>query len=245
MDKQNLYKDLIKILDKDIENKVPSKLILENLFHRINGNKFEEILDSLRSYSPDIIEESKLDHSKWNPTILETLKYLVTKLKNEYFFGGSYDTEKFGEFLHSTFYSTENRFLDAYSSAYFEIDHENCVYLNTYGQEDIWDEIGLIFDINLITEKGIYVVALTKENKLISWYGKLPIKIDLLELGGKRGYYFNPETNIFKMRYPQELYNKISKEYHVPGSEDDLSGAKLAFRLEKLSTEEYNETNEK
>lgn len=239
MDKQKLYKDLINILDKDIENKVPSKLILENLFHRINGNKFEEILDSLRSYSPDIIEESKLDHSKWNPTVLETLKGLVTKLKNEYFFGGSYDTEKFGEFLHDGFYSTENRFLDAYGSVYFEIDHEKCVYLNTYGQEDLWEELGFIFDINLVTENEIYVIALTTENKLIYWYGKLPFTINLLALGGKRGYYFEPELGTFQMRYPQDLYEKLSKEYHVLGSENDLSGTKLKFKLEKIKEEDY------
>lgn len=160
--------------------------------------------------------------------------YEDENLEIEYF-----DTEKFSyKYLSKTFgygINEDDNIYDAYGSTIIDIDGMRYAYLNTYGQEDNWYDIGLKFDIILVSNEDINIITKTLNNEYEFFYGKINNKhFDIIKLGGKRAYYFNNKTKKVLLRYSSEDYYKYFKENQTLGSENDLSGEKLTFIIDKI-----------
>lgn len=151
-----------------------------------------------------------------------------------------YETEKFSyKYLDKTFgygIKEEDKIYDAYGSTIIDIDGIRYAYLNTYGQEDNWETMGLKFDIILVSNNDINIITKNILDEYEFYYTTIDNKkFDIKNLGGKRGYYFNNDTNKVFLRYDSEDYYKYFKENQTPGSEKDCSGEKLQFVLNKIN----------
>lgn len=150
-----------------------------------------------------------------------------------------YETEKFSyQYLDKTFgygIKDEDKVYDAYGSTTININGIQYAYLNTYGQEDNWEDLGLKFDIILVSNKDINILTKNILDEIEFYHLDIDNnKFDIRKLGGKRAYYFNNETKQLLLRYDGEDYYKYFKDNQTPGSEKDLSGEKLQFILNKL-----------
>ena len=150
-----------------------------------------------------------------------------------------YNTEKFSyNYLDKTFgygVKEKDKIYDAYGSTTININGIEYAYLNTYGQEDNWEDMGLKFDIILVSNKDINIITKNILDELELYYLDITNnKFDIRKLGGKRAYYFNNETRQVLLRYDAEDYYKYFKDNQTKGSENDLSGEKLQFILNKI-----------
>lgn len=150
-----------------------------------------------------------------------------------------YLTEKFSyNYLDKTFgfgIKKEDKIYDAYGSTIINIDGIEYAYLNTYGQEDNWEDMCLKFDIILVSNKDINILTKNILDEIEFYHVDINnVKFDIRKLGGKRAYYFNNENNQVLLRYDSEDYYKYFKDNQTEGSENDLSGEKLTFILNKI-----------
>lgn len=148
-----------------------------------------------------------------------------------------YEIEKFSyKYLENNFgFGIKDKIYDAYGSTIININGIEYAYLNTYGQEDNWEDMGLKFDIILVSNKDINIITKNILDELEFYHININnVKFDIRKLGGKRAYYFNNETKQVLLRYDSEDYYKYFKENQTTGSEKDLSGEKLQFILNQI-----------